>query len=170
MSPNSSSSFVLVRSLTTITGSSHFSLLGCTVPSNLPLAESLAKHVEAGRSSEEVEEFEERWLDGHNLLTYEQGGCSSSPLPVGRRNDPRRFSPAFKAKTTFNLSLPSDGTTQSISELRPLAKTHLNGEDLFWDCDASRTSEGYYRTTGGIRVSLQRVVFFYFDTFLTRPF
>ena len=42
---------------------------------------------------------------------------------------------------------------QSIATARKLATELHGGEPVLWDCDAAKTPEGLYRTTGGIEVS-----------------
>jgi isocitrate lyase len=47
---------------------------------------------------------------------------------------------------------------QSITTARKLATELHGGEPVLWDCDAAKTPEGLYRTTGGIESAIARAL------------
>lgn len=63
-----------VESLTSIVPKrSHSFLLGTTVPAPVPLNEHLSQLITSGASPSEVEQAETKWIEDHQLMTFEDG-------------------------------------------------------------------------------------------------
>ncbi|KAL7417440.1 isocitrate lyase and phosphorylmutase [Mrakia frigida] len=124
----------------------HRFLLGSTLPSSLPLAEHLANLVASGTSPAEIESVESRWIEDHKLMTFQEAVVAN-------------FQSMSTDSTAAIDEFLASSAHQSISVSRALAKKIFGGgEEVFWDCEAPKTSEGFYRTTGGIESAIDRAL------------
>ncbi|KAF9074994.1 isocitrate lyase [Rhodocollybia butyracea] len=121
-------------------------ILGTTVPGKA-LAEVLAVGESRGASGPEIDDLEKEWTDTHHLCTFNQAV----------EQEINRSTIADKA-AAVNAYLTA-ATGRSLSDTREIAKDLL-GAHIFWDCDITRTREGYYHVTGGVEPAVKRAIAF----------
>ncbi|SCZ98842.1 BZ3500_MvSof-1268-A1-R1_Chr7-1g09290 [Microbotryum saponariae] len=107
------------------------------------LAEEIAKAEREGRSGAEIDEIEANWMNGVELVTFDQ---------AVQRHLERTLS-ASEAKTKFDDYKSRVGEANLTNrEARRVAK-EVVGQEVKWDWGLARTKEGYYHYQGGVPVS-----------------
>ncbi|GFZ50348.1 Isocitrate lyase [Saitozyma sp. JCM 24511] len=121
----------------------HQDLLGA---SNKACGISLSQHLSdlksKGATPAQLACDEEEWLETAELMTFEQAAARHIETQKGSATA-EKFVERTKGLTIF--------------QARSLAQ-ELCGETLHWDCEAVRTTEGFYRTRGGIDAAVRRAI------------
>lgn len=130
---------------TTIDPRDHAFIIGCTNPSLQPLNDLMIAAEQAGKTGAELQAIEDQWLVQAKLMRFDEAvvaaiNASSSPDKKGLTS---KYLATAKGK--------------SNSEARAIAKGIL-GSDIYFNWDAPRTREGYYRLKGGCDCSINRAV------------
>lgn len=115
----------------------HPFILGSSSPDVEPLQKLIRDAERSGASNADLVNLTRKWNDNANLCTYWE--------LVERSLSKDKLS-TWKSKSA-GLSYP---------EARELAKSL--GVDVFWDWEAPRTSEGYYKVKGGVDYSVARAI------------
>ncbi|KAF4438839.1 Isocitrate lyase [Fusarium acutatum] len=123
----------------------HAFILGSTNPTLKPLNDLMIAAEGAGKSGVELQRIEDEWLVKANLSRFDDAvtaaiDASSSSDKAGLKRDY-----LAKAKGKSNL------------EARAIARQVL-GHDIFFDWDAPRTREGYFRLKGGCDCAVNRAI------------
>jgi isocitrate lyase len=120
-------------------------MLGCTNLSLKPLALVLAAAEAAGKNGDTLQQIEDEWLAQAGICLFDEAVIKE-----------------LKAANKSNLEkkyLDEVKKSNGILESRSVAKRYL-GKDVFFDWDAPRTREGYFRYQGGIKCAIMRGVAF----------
>jgi isocitrate lyase len=124
----------------------HPFILGATTPGTRMLNEVLEEARLSGASREDMDMLSDKWTAAANLRRFPEAVCEAIELlPEGERAGKLA---TWKAEC-YKLSLP---------KMRALALDLLNGQDLYFDWEACRSREGYYRVKGGVDYCVQRAV------------
>eukprot|EP00127_Corallochytrium_limacisporum_P006527 Clim_evm58s229 gene=Clim_evmTU58s229 len=110
----------------------HCFIYGSTNPNLKGLNEQLRIWREEGKSGAELAKLEQGWVKEANMKLYPDA-VAEELEKAGKTAEAAKFK-----KEAFGKGLP---------EMQALAKQY--GAEPFWDWDAPRTVEGYYRTQGG---------------------
>lgn len=101
----------------------------------------------AGKAGDELQAVEDQWVAKAGLKLFDEAvidiikaGSSSN-----KNNLIAKYKAAVKGKTN--------------TEARAIAK-QLTGKDIYFNWDAPRTREGYYRYKGGCQCAINRAVAF----------
>ncbi|KAM0287513.1 hypothetical protein ACHAQH_000467 [Verticillium albo-atrum] len=130
---------------TTIDPRDHSFILGSTNPSLQPLNDLMNTAQEAGKSGTELQAIEDEWISKANLQRFDDAvveAVRAGPYP-DKEAAVARYLAAAKGK--------------SNTEARAVAKGVL-GIDIFFDWDAPRTREGYFRLKGGCDCAINRAI------------
>ncbi|KAM0333083.1 hypothetical protein ACHAQA_001741 [Verticillium albo-atrum] len=130
---------------TTIDPRDHAFILGSTNPSLQPLNDLMNAAQEAGKSGAELQAIEDEWIAKANLQRFDDAvvaAVRAGPHP-DKDASVARYLEAAKGK--------------SNTEARAVAKGVL-GIDIFFDWDAPRTREGYFRLKGGCDCAINRAI------------
>ncbi|ROT34623.1 isocitrate lyase [Sodiomyces alkalinus F11] len=123
----------------------HAFILGSTNPGLQPLSDLMVAAERAGKVGEELQVIEDAWLEKANLKRFDDAVVES--IRNGAHSDKdalvARYLEAAKGK--------------SNAEARAVARAIL-GVDIFFDWDAARTREGYYRLKGGCHCAINRAI------------
>ena len=130
---------------TTIDPRDHPFILGTTNPSLQPLSELMAQAEREGRSGAALQEVEDRWLAQANLKGFDDAVVEA--IEAGSSHDKKGMVEAYLR----------EAKGKSNTEARAVAR-RITGFDLFYDWDAPRTREGYYRLKGGCDCAVSRAV------------
>lgn len=130
---------------TTIDPRDHAFIVGSTNPKLQPLNDLMMAAERAGKSGAELQAIEDNWLSQAGLKRFDDAvvdaiNAGSSPDKKGLV---AKYLAAAKGK--------------SNQEARAVARGVL-GRDIFFDWDAPRTREGYYRLKGGCDCSINRAI------------
>ncbi|KAJ4002188.1 isocitrate lyase [Lentinula boryana] len=121
-------------------------ILGTTVPGKA-LAEVLAMAESRGASGSEIDQLEKDWTETHQMCTFNQAV-------------EREINQSTIANKTAALKAYLDAAAgHSIVDARDIAKDLL-GANVYWDCDLTRTREGYYHFAGGLEPAVKRAMAF----------
>lgn len=123
----------------------HPFILGSTNPTLPDLVTIMVKAEQAGKQGDELQKIEDEWLAAAGVKLYKDAvidAIKSGP---------------FSSKDALISKFESSIKGKPNSEARIIAK-QLTGTDVFWDWDASRTREGYYRIQGGTAYAVARAV------------
>ncbi|CAG8974818.1 hypothetical protein HYALB_00000432 [Hymenoscyphus albidus] len=130
---------------TTIDPRDHAYIIGSTNPNLQPLNDLMVAAERAGKSGDELQAIEDSWTAQAGLKLFNDAVVSTinaGPSP-NKKELISKFLAAVKGK--------------SHAEARAIAKGVI-GVDIFWDWDAPRTREGYYRLQGGCECAINRAV------------
>ncbi|KAG7125660.1 Isocitrate lyase like protein [Verticillium longisporum] len=130
---------------TTIDPRDHAFILGSTNPSLQPLNDLMNAAQEAGKTGAELQTIEDEWIAKANLQRFDDAvvaAVRAGPQP-DKEAAVARYLAAAKGK--------------SNTEARAVAKGVL-GIDIFFDWDAPRTREGYFRLKGGCDCAINRAI------------
>lgn len=127
----------------TIDPRDHAFIMGATTPGLKPLAELLAAAEASGLAGAQLQALETEWLTKAKLSRYDEA-VAAALLAAGKSAaDVAAYRAAAKGK--------------SNAEARALA-AQAGAGNVFFDWDAPRTREGYYRLKGGCDCSINRAV------------
>lgn len=129
----------------TIDHRDHAFILGSTNPNLQPLNDLMVTAEQAGKNGAELQAIEDEWVAKAGLKLFGDAvvdAINKSPLP-NKQALVEEFRKTSKGK--------------SNSEARAIAKG-ITGTDIYFDWDAPRTREGYYRYQGGTQCAINRAV------------
>ncbi len=99
----------------------------------------------AGKVGDELQKIEDEWLTKANLSRFDDAVAAA--IDGG----------AFPNKAELKSKYQAQAKGKSNSEARALAKSIL-GVDVYFNWDAPRTREGYYRLKGGCDCAVNRAI------------
>ena len=99
----------------------------------------------AGQSGTKLQAIEDQWLDQAGLKLFDDAvvDAINGGVHVDKVGLVREYRAAVKGR--------------SNAEVRAIAK-RITGVGIYWDWDAPRTREGYYRMKGGCQCAVNRAV------------
>jgi isocitrate lyase len=121
--------------------------MGSTNPSLEPLSELMVKAEQAGKMGDALQAIEDQWIQQAGLKRFDDAvvdAIAASSLP-----NPKGLAEQYRKAVT--------GKQLSNKEARAIARGIL-GKDIYFDWDAPRTREGYYRLKGGCDCSINRAI------------
>jgi isocitrate lyase len=130
---------------TTIDPRDHAFILGTTNPNLQHLNDLMIAGANASKTGSELQAIEDAWTSSANLSTFNDAVTQAIAA-----------SSSANAKTLI-AQYTKAVVGKSNSEARAIARGIL-GKDIFWDWDAPRTREGYYRLQGGCACAINRAV------------
>ncbi|TFJ86014.1 hypothetical protein NSK_002834 [Nannochloropsis salina CCMP1776] len=128
---------------TNIDARDHPFILGATVPGTRALNEVVAEARAQGVTGAELDRITDQWTAAANLRRFPEAVCDA----LSTLSNPAPKLAVWKAQA-YNLSLP---------QARALAK-ELMGREVYFDWEAPRSREGYYRIKGGVDYCVARAV------------
>lgn len=120
-------------------------MLGTTNPNLQPLNDLMLAAESAGKTGDQLQAIEDQWLAQAGLKRFDEAVVDA--IAKGTHVD--------KQATKAQYLRESKG--KSLTEARALARGLL-GVDVFFDWDAPRTREGYYRLKGGCDCAINRAI------------
>ncbi|KAF5583137.1 isocitrate lyase [Fusarium pseudocircinatum] len=123
----------------------HAFILGSTNPTLKPLNDLMIAAEGAGKSGVELQRIEDEWLAKANLGRFDDAVTAAIDSGSSSDKDSLKRDYLAKAKGKSNL------------EARAIARQVL-GHDIFFDWDAPRTREGYFRLKGGCDCAVNRAI------------
>ncbi|KAH7149583.1 isocitrate lyase [Dactylonectria estremocensis] len=130
---------------TTIDPRDHAFIIGNTNPSLQPLNDLMIAAEREGKTGAELQRIEDQWLTAANLLRFDDAVAAA--IDAGAHADKAGLKAEYKAAAKG----------LSNTEARALARKLL-GKDVFFDWDAPRTREGYFRLKGGCDCAINRAI------------
>ncbi|KAI9340065.1 isocitrate lyase [Zopfochytrium polystomum] len=119
----------------------HPFILGSTNPNLPPLSVAMEDAQRAGVTGAALQKVEDDWVAAAGIVLYSSAVVAALEK-AGKAGDAAKFLAAYPSL--------------SNSEARKLARSL--GVDPFWDWDAPRVREGYYRYEGGTKACINRAV------------
>ncbi|KAF2271772.1 isocitrate lyase and phosphorylmutase [Westerdykella ornata] len=129
----------------TIDPRDHYYIMGSTNPALQPLSELMYAAEQAGKNGAELQAIEDAWTKEANLKLFHEAVIDT--INAGVHVNKKELISQFLAQ--------SKG--KSNQEARAIAKG-LTGVDIYFDWEAARTREGYYRYQGGTQCAINRAV------------
>ncbi|KAG9502702.1 isocitrate lyase 1 [Fusarium musae] len=123
----------------------HAFILGSTNPTLKPLNDLMIAAEGAGKSGVELQRIEDEWLAKANLSRFDD--AVTAAIDAGSSAD----------KASLKRDYLSKAKGKSNLEARAVARQVL-GHDIFFDWDAPRTREGYFRLKGGCDCAVNRAI------------
>ncbi|KAF9772876.1 isocitrate lyase 1 [Fusarium sp. DS 682] len=123
----------------------HAFILGSTNPTLKPLNDLMIAAEAAGKSGAELQRIEDEWLTKANLSRFDDAVAAA--IDAGPFSDKAGLKRGYAAKAKGKSNL----------EARAIARQVL-GHDVFFDWDAPRTREGYFRLKGGCDCAVNRAI------------
>lgn len=123
----------------------HAFILGSTNPTLKPLNDLMIAAEATGKSGAELQRIEDEWLAKANLSRFDDAVAAAIDAGSFSDKDGLKKDYITKAKGKSNL------------EARAIARQIL-GQDIFFDWDAPRTREGYFRLKGGCDCAVNRAI------------
>lgn len=130
---------------TTIDPRDHAFILGCTNPDLPPLNDLMLAASAANKSGPELQRIEDEWLASANLQRFDDAVLAA--IDASGKGD----------KNALKKSYKEQSKGKSNKEAREIARRVL-GKDVFFDWEAPRTREGYYRLKGGCDCAINRAI------------
>ncbi|KAI0012300.1 isocitrate lyase family protein [Xylariaceae sp. FL0662B] len=130
---------------TTIDSRDHAFILGSTNPSLQPLNDLMVAAEQTGKNGEQLQTIEDDWLQKAGLKRFDDAVIDA--IKAGPQSNKEELIQRYLAQ--------SKG--KSNTEARTIAKS-ITGADVFFDWDAPRTREGYYRLKGGCDCAINRAI------------
>lgn len=131
---------------TTIDPRDHAFIIGTTNPNLQPLNDLMVAAEQSGKLGPELQKIEDEWLAAANLQRFDDAVLAAV--------DAAKVS---GDKASLKKQYLSQSKGKSNAEARAIARGLL-GTDVFFDWDAPRTREGYYRLKGGCDCAINRAV------------
>ena len=118
-------------------------MLGVTNPALQPLNDLMIAAEQAGKNGDQLQAIEDNWIAQCGLKLFDEAVVDAihAGVHVDKPGLVAKYKEAAKGR--------------SNSEARTIAKG-LTGVDLYWDWDAARTREGFYRYKGGCDCAINR--------------
>lgn len=129
----------------TIDPRDHRYIVGSTNPSIQPLNDLMVAAERAGKNGAELQAIEDQWTAQAGLKLFEEAVVEA--INAG----------SFPNKKNITAQFLKDIKGKSNTEARAIAKGIL-GKDVYFDWDAPRTREGYYRIKGGCQCAINRAI------------
>lgn len=129
----------------TIDQRDHHYIIGCTNAALQPLSELMHAAEQAGKNGAELQAIEDAWTKEAHLKLFHE--AVTDTINVGIHVNKQELIQQFLEQ--------SKG--KSNAEARAIAKG-LTGVDVYFNWDAARTREGYYRYQGGCQTAINRAV------------
>ncbi|KAL4736011.1 isocitrate lyase [Aspergillus similis] len=129
----------------TIDHRDHPFIIGSTNPDLQPLNDLMVMAEQAGKNGTELQAIEDEWLAKAGLKLFNDAvvdAINNSPLP-NKKAAIEKYLTQSKGKSNL--------------EARAIAK-EIAGTDIYFDWEAPRTREGYYRYQGGTQCAINRAV------------
>ncbi|KAF4474626.1 Isocitrate lyase [Fusarium agapanthi] len=123
----------------------HAFILGSTNPTLKPLNDLMIAAEGAGKGGVELQRIEDEWLAKANLSRFDD--AVTAAIDAGSSSDKAGLKRDYLAKAKGKSNL----------EARAIARQVL-GHDIFFDWDAPRTREGYFRLKGGCDCAVNRAI------------
>ncbi|KAK7746292.1 isocitrate lyase 1 [Cytospora paraplurivora] len=134
---------------TTIDPRDHPFILGTTNPNLQPLNDLMIAAERAGKAGPELQAIEDQWLAQANLVRFDEAVVQTIRSSIGISKGEQQDEAAARYL--------KESKGKSITEARALARS-IVGSEIFFDWDAPRTREGYYRLKGGLDCAINRAV------------
>ncbi|KAI0144159.1 isocitrate lyase [Hypoxylon sp. NC0597] len=131
---------------TTIDQRDHAFILGSTNPQLQPLNDLMVAAERAGKTGEQLQAIEDAWLRQANLRRFDEAVV-----------DTINASPSLPNKKDLIKQYLAQAKGKSNAEARAIAHG-ITGVDVFFDWDAPRTREGFYRLKGGCDCAINRAI------------
>ena len=131
---------------TTIDPRDHAFILGSTNPDLQPLNDLMVAAEQAGKAGDQLQKIEDEWLAAANLQRFDDAVLAAIDA-----------SKLAGDKAALKKQYVTQAKGKSNSDARAVARGIL-GSDVFFDWDAPRTREGYYRLKGGCDCAINRAV------------
>lgn len=130
---------------TTIDPRDHAFILGTTNPNLQPLNDLMLAAEQAGKVGDQLQAIEDQWLAQAGLKRFDEAVVEAinKGTHVDKQGAAAKYLKESKGK--------------SLSEARALARG-ITGVEVFFDWDAPRTREGYYRLKGGCDCAINRAI------------
>ncbi|KAI1501504.1 isocitrate lyase family protein [Biscogniauxia marginata] len=134
---------------TTIDPRDHAFIMGSTNPNLQPLNDLMIAAERAGKTGDELQAIEDSWVQQAGLKRFDEAVV-----------DAIRANPALAGQNPKDLARQylARARGKSHAEARALARAATGGADVFFDWDAPRTREGFYRLKGGCDCAVNRAV------------
>ncbi|RYO81915.1 hypothetical protein DL766_002129 [Monosporascus sp. MC13-8B] len=132
---------------TTIDPRDHAFVLGCTNPNLQPLNDLMLAAEAAGKSGAGLQAIEDEWMRQAGLKRFDDAVEDSIRAGPAPDQDKDQLVARYRAKAKG----------RSLTEARALARA-VTGAEVYFDWDAPRTREGYYRLKGGCDCAVNRAV------------
>lgn len=100
---------------------------------------------QAGKTGDELQAVEDQWIAQAGLKRFDDAVVDT--INAG----------TFQNKAALIEEYRKAVNGKSNSEARAIARK-LTGVDVYWDWDAPRTREGYYRYQGGTECAINRAI------------
>ncbi|OAA69577.1 isocitrate lyase [Cordyceps fumosorosea ARSEF 2679] len=130
---------------TTIDPRDHAFIIGSTNPNLQALNELMTSAEASGKVGDELQKIEDEWLSKANLMRFDDAVAAA--IDAG----------SFSNKAELQAKYKAQAKGKSNTEARALAK-NLLGLDVYFNWDAPRTREGYYRLKGGCDCAINRAI------------
>ncbi|KAL1852704.1 isocitrate lyase 1 [Paecilomyces lecythidis] len=129
----------------TIDHRDHAFIVGATNPNLQPLNDLMVAAEQAGKNGDQLQAIEDQWTAQAGLKLFDEAVIDTinSGVHVNKKELVEKYKQAVKGK--------------SNGEARAIAK-EITGVDIYFDWDAARTREGYYRYRGGTQCAVNRAV------------
>lgn len=131
---------------TSIDTRDHPFIIGATNPSIQPLAPILAAAEAAGKSGDALQAIEDKWIEAAQLKLFDDHVAALIAAS------------SVSNKSAALEQYKSESKGKSNAEAKQIAKRILGGQEVFFDWDAPRTREGFYRYQGGTKCAIMRGV------------
>ncbi|KAI0100165.1 isocitrate lyase [Nemania sp. FL0031] len=132
---------------TTIDPRDHAFIIGSTNPNLQPLNDLMVAAEQAGKTGEQLQAIEDAWLKEANLKRFDEAVADAIVTSRTLTGDKKALLQQYTAQAKG----------KSNPEARAIAHGIL-GIDVFFDWDAPRTREGYYRLKGGCDCAVNRAI------------
>ena len=129
----------------TIDPRDHSFIIGSTNPALQPLNDLMIAAEQAGKTGDALERIESQWMKQANLKLFHEAviDAINAGVHVNKQGLVREYIAASKGKNN--------------AEARAIAKA-MTGVDIYFDWEAPRTREGYYRYQGGCQCAINRAI------------
>jgi isocitrate lyase len=132
---------------TTIDPRDHAFILGCTNPNLQPLNDLMLAAEAAGKVGDELQAIEDEWMKMANLKRFDDAVADAIANSHAITSDKKGLLQQYKAQSKGKSNV----------EARVIARGIL-GTDIYFDWEAPRTREGYYRLKGGCDCAINRAI------------
>ncbi|CAH7676500.1 isocitrate lyase [Phakopsora pachyrhizi] len=122
-------------------------------PSSKSLAEEIIEAEERGAEGSEIDQIERRWLETHELLTFDE----AVEKAFERHGLERSLFEDYLEKVNEQQMSLTDSLRLATSLI---PKEKLNEKVINWNQYLPRTREGYYRFRGGMESAIRRALSF----------
>ncbi|EJT68715.1 isocitrate lyase [Gaeumannomyces tritici R3-111a-1] len=121
----------------------HAFILGTTNPQLQPLSDLMAAGEQAGKTGDQLQAVEDEWLSKAGLKRFDDAVVDALRAKGKGSQEELQYRRAAKGK--------------SNAEARAIAR-QMGAGDIFFDWDAPRTREGYFRLQGGCDCAINRAI------------